>query len=412
MNKLIIAFFCILLFNFAVIKAQDNLSVFGVNSKIGYVGGGAGFSSRSPGITLRKTEDGGVTWITQKSGVQNSIHSLFFLNSDTGWAVGKNPILKTLDGGKSWKAMTEATGDNFYSVFFSNRDTGWVVGNHALIKTIDGGSTWNPQTILNCCDKGFTLNSVHFIGGDTGYAVGQALISIDLGHFEPPIGLILKTTDGGVTWNSQQSGTQNNLKSVCFGNKDTGFVVGDSGMILHTVNGGLDWEKQFSGTGMNLNSLSFKGPGEAFAVGDSGTILRTTDGGEHWNPQLDVTKNTLRSVSLFDPKSGWIAGDNNTLLKVDQGTVGFSSRSKKVPLPLSCVNGVFHFSLSLSSQVILELFGTDGKRSRVVISGMLESGEHSMRLPPPTRSNGVYLLRFKSGTSTQWMKVLLNGSDL
>ncbi|MDQ2999829.1 MAG: YCF48-related protein [Fibrobacterota bacterium] len=398
-----------MLSNFAVTIAQDNLSVFGVDGKIGYVGGGTGFNSRSPGITIRKTEDGGATWIPQVSGAQNSIHSLFFLNSDTGWAVGKNPILKTLNGGKTWKAMTEATGDYLYSVFFTNEDTGWVVGYHTLLKTIDGGTTWNPQSIVNCCDRGFTLNSVYFIRGDTGYAVGKEFIAIDLGQFEPPIGLILKTTDGGVTWNSQPSGTENSLNSVCFGNKDTGWVVGDSGMILHTVNGGLDWKNQFSGTDKNLNSVSFKGTSEGWAVGDSGTILKTTDGGEHWNLQLDVTNKTLRSISLVDSKSGWIAGDNNTLLKVEQGTVGFTSRSKKVPAPQSWVNGVFHFSLPFSSQVNLELFGTDGKRSHSVMNGILEAGEHTMTLPSATLPSGIYLLRFTSGYSTQWMKVILNG---
>ena len=41
-----------------------------------------------------------VIWQSQISGTTNPLHSVYFINEDTGWVVGDNgTILKTSDGG-------------------------------------------------------------------------------------------------------------------------------------------------------------------------------------------------------------------------------------------------------------------------------------------------------------------------
>ena len=60
---------------------------------------------------------------------------------------------------------------------------------------------------------------------NTGYVVGDG-------------GTIIKTLDGGVTWNLLQSGTTYELNSVSFPNSTTGYTAGDLGTILKTTNGG------------------------------------------------------------------------------------------------------------------------------------------------------------------------------
>ena len=51
-------------------------------------------------------------------------------------------------------------------------------------------------------------------------------------------GIIIHTSDGGNTWEYQESGTIEDLLSVCFVNTYNGWICGDSGVILHTDNGG------------------------------------------------------------------------------------------------------------------------------------------------------------------------------
>ena len=57
-------------------------------------------------------------------------------------------------------------------------------------------------------------------------------------------GSVMKTTNGGKTWNVKSSGAQANVHSVYFTSKDTGTAVANAGRILHTTNGGTSWEIQ------------------------------------------------------------------------------------------------------------------------------------------------------------------------
>ena len=105
----------------------------------------------------------------------------------------------------------------------------------------------------------------------TGWAVGD--------H-----GTILKTSNGGNKWISQNSGTKNQLNSVCFTDSNTGWVVSDSGTILKTTDGGDNWISQNCSTGEWLQSVYFRDSNTGWVVGDN-TILKTTDSGNNWKNQ-------------------------------------------------------------------------------------------------------------------------------
>ncbi len=53
--------------------------------------------------------------------------------------------------------------------------------------------------------------------------------------------MILKTTDGGVSWVKYISNIANNLNCIKFVNEQTGWIVGNSGIILKTTNGGVSF---------------------------------------------------------------------------------------------------------------------------------------------------------------------------
>jgi len=62
-----------------------------------------------------------------------------------------------------------------------------------------------------------TLRSVYFVNRNTGYIVG--------GDYTMQ-GIILKTTNGGTSWDIDSSSTYNYLTSVFFTDPDTGYAVG------------------------------------------------------------------------------------------------------------------------------------------------------------------------------------------
>ena len=54
-------------------------------------------------------------------------------------------------------------------------------------------------------------------------------------------GTILKTTNGGTNWITQNYSSTENLFSVYFADSITGYAVGISGTILKTTNSGTNW---------------------------------------------------------------------------------------------------------------------------------------------------------------------------
>src|SRR5262249_56873550 len=70
-------------------------------------------------------------------------------------------------------------------------------------------------------------------------------------------GVILRTTDGGATWEWQSSGTTEPLSAVSFTDANTGTVVGARGTILRTTDGGATWKARPSGsTASTASSVS------------------------------------------------------------------------------------------------------------------------------------------------------------
>jgi hypothetical protein len=57
----------------------------------------------------------------------------------------------------------------------------------------------------------------------------------------------MRTSNGGVNWSDQVSGTSNSLRSIYFVNSLTGWAVGDLGTILKTTSGGITGISKITG---------------------------------------------------------------------------------------------------------------------------------------------------------------------
>ena len=61
---------------------------------------------------------------------------------------------------------------------------------------------------------------------------------------------------------------------MCFADVKMGWIAGRDGIVLRTTDGGETWEEQKSGTTRNLYGVSFAPSGQTgWVVGDGGTIL-------------------------------------------------------------------------------------------------------------------------------------------
>lgn len=97
-------------------------------------------------------------------------------------------------------------------------------------------------------------------------------------------GTILKTTDGGETWQQKLSGTNESLWRVEFPTPEIGYITGDSGIILKSTDSGETWtpfniENNYSFYGFDLSCVD---ENLLFASSNQG-MIKSEDGGETWS---------------------------------------------------------------------------------------------------------------------------------
>lgn len=287
---------------------QELNTVFFLDSKRGWAGGDDGF--------LVRTEDGGVTWTSQRVDTKDAINDIYFRDKERGYLIAGNAIFRTEDNGTRWSearrfAPAEFAGATveFYCIRFSSKKKGWVVGSISrkdsvidsiLIYTDDAGETWQRKRTPSNAE----LIHVDFDNDKRGWIVGDG-------------GTILFTSDGGDSWSRQQSGTTVTLYHVDFRNDKRGVAVGAKGTLLRTFDGGANWMTVRTTVSSTLLSVEFVNEDEAWAVGRGGTILRTGDGGVSWLKQDSAITHNLYALH-FHKKVGWAAGSNGMMLRYER----------------------------------------------------------------------------------------------
>ena len=278
---------------------EDYYDAFVLDANNAWVSGGRG-------LILHVTNKG-QDFAMLETGVQKAIYEVDFATAEDGVAVGQDGIvLKTGDGGKTWNRIPielplqdwQVAQPHYFAVSRgADAQHIWAVGPvGAIIRSQDGGETWenlslwcdmsfdnfatsdpadDPESTLrlNPCDV--TLNGVSFPTNTDGWVAGE-------------FGIILRTQDGGVTWQRQRN--VHNLP------KYTRPELPEEEAIRQRIPP-LYIEDLF------LIDVDFRSAQEGYVTGESGTLLQTTDAGETWTNIPSGSFNTLLSVTA--------APDNN-----------------------------------------------------------------------------------------------------
>lgn len=253
--------------------------------------------------TVHYTTDGGVSWLTRNAGSTLYLNSVFFINNSTGWACGPNYVYKTINGGDTWFSQDAGSMVGSYSIFFIDANTGWLATENSfgmiiIKKTTDGGNNWDDYNVPSVVTY---AGDIKFIDAMTGFAVGNE-------------SSILKTTDGGVTWELKHGGLKKQAGSATVENRrfKGRYIDRVTGKLIQAPKSGFTEQLPMLWAigPMNSNSL--------YAVGEQGTILKSTNGGDLWALESSGTNKSLNDVTFPAPGRGWAVGANGTILKYEK----------------------------------------------------------------------------------------------
>ncbi|MEO6050204.1 MAG: YCF48-related protein [Pyrinomonadaceae bacterium] len=257
-------------------------------------------------------------WVMQNANVQDDLIAVFFTSSDRGWIAGDNGYLaSTADGGKSWAKYPLNTTEDINEIYFRNDENGYLVAGRTIFITRDAGRTWQDIRIYRTGEFGADTPeflSIKFSDKKHGYVIGSVLRHVK-GDDVVIDSLMMRTEDGGDTWQRMTFPTKKELFHLDFNGNSHGWVVGDNGVILASTDEGRTWAKQSSGTLIPLYNVDFRDDNEGFVVGKTGTILRTENGGLSWDKVITNFNDTLMRVDFADDKNGWIVGYAGDILR-------------------------------------------------------------------------------------------------
>ncbi|MBX2992941.1 MAG: T9SS type A sorting domain-containing protein [Bacteroidetes bacterium] len=189
-------------------------------------------------------------------------------------------------GQDQWRVLPRPTTEILYKLSFLDSLRGWVCGfNGTMLKTTNGGLTWEAQETGISTDirRVFALNDRHV----------WALSFVHWVDTSTWFGTkILRTTNGGTTWTNEEFPDWGEFfNSIVFKDSLNGWMGGEFGRMARTTDGGKNWIPVGVDppSPWSLINIKFLTPDLGFAMGGridiTGTIWKTTDGGLNWRTQ-------------------------------------------------------------------------------------------------------------------------------
>ncbi len=250
----------------------------------------------SPSEEIQRSTDGGLTW-TQQAAPGWGVYALAFADASTGIAVGSD-IYRTDDGGSTWTHVAAGTLQGLSDVAFASATVAVAVGGADLWRSDDGGVTWGPLVTGE-----IDLRAVAFGDATTG------LIAVGL-PAAGPSNLLLRTTDGGLTWTPVPLPDWPWAGSAPTGMSDVGFIdathavaISDFGAVFRSGDGGATWSAPEAPFGLHQGPyrLALRSSGDGVAVSPTGLVVATADGGVTWTREAGgALEDSLYAVRFRD----------------------------------------------------------------------------------------------------------------
>ena len=228
-------------------------------------------------------------------------------------AVGERGHVVHSGDGKEWSQAEVVPTRSTLTTVTSRGPDLWAGGHDTvIIHSEDGGVTW--ELVYFDPDRAQPVMDIHFVDGQTGYAIGA-------------YGLMMKTRDGGNTWDEFEVSLDGwHLNALIDLGDGRLLITGEQGLSYLSSDAGETWE-----------TIEMPYPGSMFGAvqagacivvyGLRGNVQRSCDDGLNWEALASPTESSL---------AGGAARDGTVLLVGNSGevvTVGADGRmsSQKHP---------------------------------------------------------------------------------
>jgi len=205
-------------------------------------------------LGVLRTRDRGETWQevhrSDPYASDGAGHAIDMIDWRNGWIAGREGLQRTYDGGENWVPAPLPLDPNehlqLWDITFVDDLNGWAVGEEGtILHTTNGGDAWVLQDtgladakskpvaehiqrrigVIDTLDLGertpaLCLTSVRFVDAQNGWVAG---------HYGPGGGrsVLLRTTDGGATWQVDAKAEGESLMSLFVLDRDHAWAIGD-----------------------------------------------------------------------------------------------------------------------------------------------------------------------------------------
>jgi photosystem II stability/assembly factor-like uncharacterized protein len=277
-------------------------------------------------------------------------------------AVGqRGHVLTSDDAGKTWQQGSVPVSSDLVAVSFPTPTTGWAVGHDGVVlKSTDAGATWTRQLDGHAAGAAMVDYYARGVAKDTDPKLVEAAAEeakrfaaqgaenpfLDVwfeddktGFVVGAFGLILRTADGGATWEPWLHAIDNPKAQHLYAVRGVGadvYITGEQGLVLK-----LDRAAgRFRAVEVPYKGTLFGVSGSSRAVvvhGLRGTVLRSTDGGRSWQSvptslQVGLTASTVDA----DNRIFIVSQSGHVLISTDDGASFKAARIER-PLPAAAV---------------------------------------------------------------------------
>ncbi len=311
------------------------------------------------GGQIYRTQDMARTWQQIQTPFD---HKIYFLRRLTGSAclalVDSGTVLRSTDAGLTWSAtwvhkwfkpVDVSFCDSLHGVLSVNMSSGF----DSLFLTSDGGISWTlrPATFADQPTIVCRISPTSLIAGETGLhvshdngvtwskAIRPPVDPYDISFFDDSVGLmagynaitgpILRTTDGGSTWNTVfDDSTYGAMDRIVAMPNGTAVATGARGVLARSTDRGLTWTLQPPTDYDALTDISISPSGFGCAIDFYASTVFTFDGGRTWENREIFVQKYLTAISFSDTLHGaLLTGSPNMYLTEDGGKNWLSTYS-------------------------------------------------------------------------------------